>query len=67
MTPTAHTDERRAIRELVDTRGRDFVVGIFQKTSVTAQDLAAAYFGAPVDSLKWIVVKAVLKERLTRD
>lgn len=67
MIPTANTDECRAIRELVDTRGSGFVLGFFRDTSVTPQDLAAVYHGTPVDGLKWIVVKAVLKERLTRD
>jgi hypothetical protein len=69
MTATRNTDERFAIRTLVDNRenGLSLAISFFFNTIVTADDIKAIYSGRPVDDEKWSIVKRVLKERLAKD
>jgi hypothetical protein len=69
MTPTRHTDERFAIRALIDNRERGWslAVSFFRGTPVTEADVFAVYAGLEIDDEKWATVKRVLRERMTRD
>jgi hypothetical protein len=69
MAATRNTDERFAIRTIVDNRerGLSLAVSLFVNTIVTADDVKAIYFGSAIDDAKWLIVKKVLKERLAKD
>lgn len=65
--PTRGTDERFAIRNLVDNRGISLCLSLFTGSQVSLQDVAKFYAGQPVDHATMAAVKRVLRERLTRD
>jgi len=69
MAATRNTDERFAIRTLVDNRyrGLSLVISFFVNTIVTASDVGRIYAGMEVDDAKWLIVKKILKERLAKD
>jgi hypothetical protein len=69
MIQTRGTDERFTIRSLVDNRsgGLSLLFSFFKGSLVTTDDLAKIYIGAPIEEAKWVVVKKVLAERMTRD
>jgi hypothetical protein len=69
VTPTRNTDERFAIRTLVDNRekGLSLAISFFFNTIVTAADVGRVYAGMEVDDEKWIIIKRVLRERLAKD
>lgn len=69
MIPTRGTDERFAIRRVIDTRyrGWSLLKGMFDGTIVAEGDLNAIYHGHPVSDEKWVVVKTILKERMPRE
>jgi hypothetical protein len=69
MIPTRGTDERFAIRNLIDNRHRGWSIlkGFFEGTVVTEDDLTRVYCGVPIADEKWVVVKEKLKERMPRE
>ena len=69
LIATRGTDERKAIRNLIDFRLRGFslVKSFFVGTIITLQDIEAIYLGKEVEEDKWTIVKKVLKERMTKD
>jgi hypothetical protein len=58
-------EETIAIRSLVDTRGRSFVVAFFE--GVKEEDIAKVYYGLPVGDEAMKTIRKVLKERMTHD
>jgi hypothetical protein len=69
MAATRNTDERFAIRTIVDNRerGLSLAISFFVNTIVMASDIGRIYSGMEIDDAKWLIVKKVLKERLAKD
>ncbi len=69
MAATRNTDERFAIRTIVDNRerGLSLAISFFVNTIVTASDIGRVYAGMEVADEKWVIIKKVLKERLAKD
>ena len=69
MAATRNTDERFAIRTIVDNRerGLSLAISFFVNTSVTASDIGRVYAGMEVADDKWVIIKRILRERLAKD
>ena len=69
LIPTRGTDERFAIRHIIDTRyrGWSILVGFFTGTIVGEADLNFVYHGRPIAEEKWIVIIKTLAERMPRE
>jgi hypothetical protein len=67
MIPSRNTDERFAIRYLVDLRSLTFTCAIFSPAGVSSDDVLRIYYGLPVEEKTWETVKQVLQERMPRE
>jgi hypothetical protein len=61
------SEEQFALRHLIDTRGREFVLAFFKTAQVTEDDLARVAAGFSVDDDVMTRIKKVMKESLTHD
>ena len=65
--PTRGTDERHAIRELVDHRGARFTMALLKAANLDEETVAKVYYGLDITEADFAALRKVLKERLTRD